>query len=270
MPDRVRFFDSYQTFLDSIENIVAVHKHQSNDYSSWAGGTKSETIHKAKFGDNELLERANKIVLDIENILLPSVETYQEVSYYYGHRPNISAVIAGQPKSMYRREYVLEPSNTKPIKIYLDRVTSVYFSADQILARGLAVMALALALKRLRPTVLYVGESACNRHTGNNTCSAISIDLNNIDLSVLAFALAGPSFYRRLLFAINSHLNDGANYNSYKVSAETTRRMLGFSEHDLIFEGMWFNDADIDLSIENPTQWVRQRLEAMSNVGAAE
>lgn len=266
---RCKIYNDYSEFLQFAKIVQWPYRH--DDYSSdswlgdsWHGGTYEQALEKAISGDIALLNRANNVLMDVENVLLPSVEAYRDVSYYYGSRPNISAVIAGQPKSMYRREYVTEPDNHRPIRIFIDRVATSTFSTDEIINRGIAVLALALALKRIRPTTLYVGEAARNRRANADGVVAIALDLNNIDLSVLANALAGASFYRRLLFTANNHLHQVSKPNSHKISVETTRQLLGWSPHDLIFEGMWYNDTDLKLATSDPAKWARNRLEAMS------
>lgn len=269
----VKIFDDYPEFLQFIKTVEAPYRYDETTRNYWFGGSYEQAVEKANYGDTDLFRRASDILMNVEDTLLPSVEAYRDIPYYHGSRPNISAVLTGQPKSMYRREYVQEPSNHKPIRIFVDRVTTCTFSTDQILNRGVAILALVLALKRIRPVTLYVGESACNARANQDGCVAIALDLNNIDMSVLANALAGPSFYRRLLFTANNYIHKVKNPNSYKIDAEKTRKMLGWSTHDLIFEGMWATDKDLSLAISNPAQWARQRLEAMSvvlNNGATE
>jgi hypothetical protein len=266
MDNRTKFFDDYQSALTFFDNLPSANWANNNAY--WRGGDYPGSLQKAKRGDVALAQSAQDIIDQISDVLLPSIEVYQDTPHYYGSRPNISAVVAGTPKSMYRRQYVEAPANRGPIRLFLDRAVSAAFSPDEVLKRGVAILALVMALKRFRPVSLYVGECTQSTERDLYRTWGIAVDLNNIDFSVLAYVVAGVSFYRCLGMSIDKYLDYG-NTSGYVQSAHKIKELLDWSDHDVIFDGLSILDADASLAIDNPIQWVKDKLVAISNRGAA-
>lgn len=259
-----RTFESVESFCDYLMD-VSVDKIETST-SDFYGESFGVSMQLLRNGDVNLAVKANKVLDQIQDVVFPSIGSPEDTAYYYGHRPNVSAVISGQPKSMYRRAISgNQYAAMSPLTIYMSRDMSATYSVTDIINRGISCFAFALAMKRIRPVMLYVlNYGAHPQREGVRYGISIAVDLNNIDTSVAAYMLAGNSFFRRLCFAARRQFADlqvGSLIGTPCDNIETMRRELNIPESDLIIPGCaLYTTEDAALSMRNPVEWVKRRL----------
>ena len=156
---------------------------------AWCGGLdRSETLHCAAYGDDGNVPRAH----DVMDKLQGSIETPRALwrRNVGGCYPVVAEHLQGIPDAMRERRRLRDASH--PITVYASIMASCTVSAEDMMKRGIAILALVLKLQAIRPIKLY---AVCPW-----VYSTLLIEIPTRPLSIAhaAFCLSHPAFFRRL------------------------------------------------------------------------
>ena len=196
--ERLTRFASIAELADHCEELprAAFHKNSS---SSFAGGTWSEAMEQARTGCPQYVECASALVDQITTALNQDGDRIRWKLSAHGARPSVPATLAGLPLTMWRKQPTAD--ETQPLRIFVNSSSAASVSAEQLIERGAAVLAMAMKLAAERPVELYAITTlgGAGIYHADITCTAIGT--NPIDIQAASFALASPLFLRRLTFA---------------------------------------------------------------------
>jgi len=216
---------------------------------AWYGGrTFSETEKVLHKGDPRHIKRAEEILSEItRGVNLASLRS-QWVSDMHGAYPDVAAYMANDPAYMRRRTRVTD--NIAPMKIVISTSVSAGIPTDAIVKRGICLLALVIALSRVRPVEAY---AACSH--GNRDDYIIRLPTQPPDLGTICFCLVDPSFDRGLMIALNQHVT-GDSWIQWGTGYEDPKRYFGLGPSDYGFRGMHLEDS----CWSNPLAWVKEHI----------
>src|SRR5690606_29686090 len=168
---------------------------------SWTGGTYDDAMRLVHTGSTLHIDKAEKIIDEMQDstdIFTSGLPRMQ--SDVWGYVPDVPSAIANLPKTMFRRVISEEMSQTSPISIYIDIGVSAGISHKQILNRGVACLALAMALQITRPVELHACFALDTRYTGATQCASIKVSHTPLDLARAVWFLTSPMTLRVLAF----------------------------------------------------------------------
>ncbi len=202
--DSVRAFADYAQGMRTPETLrSSVDNARRHDWDLGVGfaGAVSLAQHGWPEGAAKVAELADAIYADLR---LRMDDDLQPVADVAGGAVNIGDYLAGAPDCMVAME--LQPVPRPEVRIAVSIGFSGSITADLILTRGAAILALAQALIRSGLRVTLVGESRSLSTRGAKVRSDMFIDLirpgESADVDALAFALVHPAMLRRLGFAV--------------------------------------------------------------------
>ena len=260
-----RFYspEEYLAYLSTLNGAY------TNTYnSSFFGGSWDSALSTLKTGTTKYVPDAQAIVNKMADEQLFSVSVQTLERSVVGFMEDHIAVATGQPYEMYNLVNDTQESLLSPISIYIETLISAGLSHDQCVKRGVAVMALALALNNIRPVELYtvcISKPSGSRHNAGIVCQ---IPTKPLDLERAAFMLCDTAYARRLAFqAMADHANMGHNScvdpwafggdPTTKGYEENMRKALGLEPHDIFLHGGYSLDT---LMLNDPVQWVKTML----------
>jgi hypothetical protein len=185
-----------------------------------------------------------------------------------GFLPNVPAYLSGQPETMYNITHTENESNIAPLSIYVETLISAGLSHKEIIARGTAVMAFALAMNNIRPVSIYTVCISKPYKSNHNAGIVCAIPTKPLDIERAAFMLCDPAFSRRLAFqAMADHAGspNKSNVNPWAYNGNPTtkeyeanmRLALQLEPHDVFIYGGYSLDQ---LMLDNPIQWVKNMI----------
>lgn len=181
-----------------------------------------------------------------------------------GAYPVVPEFLAGVPNPMRRRVQVA--SDKTPVRIIIDLNSSMSVSADVLLKRGLAVLALAMGLAQERAVELWglVSLARVNENTDDQAgimwCIACSGE--PLDLSRVAASLASPAFCRGAGYALCcEHLRAnvtcrGLGGRDGDRHERQAREALGLTPDDVFIRPV---DAS-DPLVTRPVEFIQKQL----------
>lgn len=235
------------------ENVKAIRSHMGHfGYSFYGGESSDAAIRKTIEGDNALVERA-RTMLDKFSLTAHTIRT-RNVADIVGGCAIVPAVLAGHPLSMLHRKRVREES--APLNVYVSLTSSGGINANELLTRGVAVLALTMKLVETRPVNLFVF-SELGQGRSHDVYLIAPINTRPLDLASSAYILSSAGFSRGVCYSVQQAHGAGGNWPSRREKAGYTaflRNLFNMGPDDLLIES-----AHID-SFRNPEEWLKQQL----------
>ena len=203
----IKKYDSIAALrADAIQlGVVSEGASYSSARDHWYGNeTAAETLRFSETGDTSLVPEAEK--------LLASIETGVETPRRMWERSPAGAfcvvpdVLAGLPTPMRRMAHFVDEVN--PINILVTTTSSAGVSAKTLSRRGTAILALVLAMSRIRPVSLQ--QITLVDGYGDGTGETIilgHINTSPLDLATACYVLTSSGFSRRLTYGLAKKLN---------------------------------------------------------------
>jgi len=282
----VSFFETPESYADFIEENVP--KCLFKDYFSDIGsgnssdtykyGTYKDAIDGLRHGSEQYIAEAHKIIeqLTIEGIFstglpMPS----RAISGSLAIKPLFDA---GVPNCMITRDMSSMRGVNAPLNVYWDRFSSIGFSSEKIIKRGIAISAFVMAMNSLRPVNLYMISCSCPndaRHGDKGLYGGvIRVESRPLDLARATWMFCNPAFSRPLTWTSAGHhfykSNNYSNhpfmqgplclrYNPSNVRYESEfRAILEMETDDILLYGSILHDRLFDTDV---VQWVRTMIE---------
>lgn len=268
-------YDSLGSFVDHIQ---ATQNHAQNSYlkrasatNSWSGNISGKTAIKyARQGNLASVEASDKLLTEMEQYLNFGVSKFERFNTVAGGAVNVPAYISGAPASMVSRRRTM--SEQAPLSIIVDLSTSASIDADQLQARGVAILALVRALAIVRPVTLHVMDAGqFGGYSDGTNANIIAMDTAPLDLARAAFVLTSPAMARQLCFhasnqqALKRNSGNVANgsiqwpFNDHSWSTRNMGKVaadaIGAAEY-LYIAGAFSSDG----IIKKPTEWLKEKI----------
>lgn len=260
--EAVDYFDSPSEFA----RASAVFDWEHSPGADWAGGTRDDAVLHCTHGDTsrvaEAEEMIERLTLDID--IPRSAWTPAPCGAY----PIIPEYLAGRPDSMRRR--IMTDTDTAPIRLYLDLVSSGGIDADVLLRRGVAFLALAMALSRVRPVTLSVVMPMATNSDRGGQIVVIQINAAPLDIATACGALCDGAVTRGLGYAyLHSLGGNGRWYNAGNAHdregyIRKVRAALDCTPNDIFIPGMY--SADPDPMLADPVAFINAALSRIEGV----
>lgn len=238
---------------------------RTQERSDWCGGNSfAGAVRDCTRGKTDTIEQA-RALFDAISFEVPTPRSTWMPSVC-GAYPIVPAFLSGHPETMRRR--VRLACESAPIGLYLDLTSSGGVAAEHLQKRGIAFLALAMALSSMRPVSLYaVIPQSVNGSLGPHILTTINIPSAPLDLASACGLLTNPASVRLLGYGYNARrLGGGGNWyrNNFAglrdaVASEDkysgfgrdtysmgVRRDLGIGDGDFYMPGAGFGDPLTD------------------------
>lgn len=236
-------------------------------YSKWSGDTIDGWMRKSQFGDTSYADRAQKYVDQFANLALADYAPTMDYNTQVGVL-DYQAALAGDPMCLYGP--TVDETDKSPVHIYLDCWTSCTVSPRVMETRGIAVLALALALSIYRPVIVKTVTGLAHKSGDANVIMTCNVPTAPMDLGIAAWQLSNPAYFRLgHLIGLQEVVGtskpcfvprlDNTQWQSTKMSGWLAERD---NVHDVVFlphmmdNGSW-GQRDYALA------WVKQQLERL-------
>ncbi|RPJ64161.1 MAG: hypothetical protein EHM23_00880 [Acidobacteria bacterium] len=211
-------------------------------------------------GDETYVDRANALVDQIAaEVEIPRSVTRRSVQ---GFRPNVPAFIRGEPRDMWRRVKIKE--DRSPIRVFVGLTSSAMIDEDDLIKRGCAIAAFAIAMSNVRPVIItpYVCLGS-SRYTGRGTRNMLlswDISTQPLILSEL-MAVTRPEVTRHIGIEACRQLfgpiaQDDPSFHSDSFSEAKMRVHLNAKPDDLYLPSIHASDPILN----NPVKWVNDQV----------
>lgn len=255
-------------------SIVGMQKNDTN----WAGDVWEKAIAKLEKGDATRTALASKLYEDIIQDMTPTTGRNIIAPAIVGFVPNIPAVLAGQPETMFQRQETDDISCYAPMRIFMETAVSSSVTAAQLINRGVALLAFTMVMNTVRPIELYTVSSAASdeghgSYGWQGTASNIvRIETRPLDVSRAAWMLTDPAYARRIGFSAIKFLSKPRcrNKNNPDDSLpmpwgncgaeqyqKNMRAALKMEQQDVLVMGAYGNDR---LMLNDPKKWVNEQV----------
>lgn len=186
-----------------INSASAQTRSHGRDKDKWYGNeTLADTLQLALEGNTALVPAAERLMSQIESqIETPRRQWSRAPAGAFCCVPD---VLAGLPTPMRRQTY--ERDETTPITILAVTTSSGGIPARVLAQRGTTILALVMALARIRPVSLHAVAILDGRDNGE-TILTTEINTHPLDLATACYVLTSAGYDRRLTHGLARSLN---------------------------------------------------------------
>ena len=230
---------------------------------SWFNNESTDdSLRLALTGDVSLVPDAEKLMSSLDAQVETSRRAWEASPV--GPFCVIPEALAGLPTPM--RRPILVEDDRAPISIYACTTSSAGVDAKVLQRRGTAILALVLALSRLRPVTLHaIGIG--NGVKDGETIVTCQINTAPLDLATACYVLTSAGFTRRLMYSLAKRLNGFSGrwprnrfYSYGKPDAyydHLRDDVLGLSpENTLMIQAAQLNDE----LVTQPVAWINRQV----------
>jgi hypothetical protein len=266
-------FPDWGSFLDHAEKAPCTS--QTFDRASYTGSKSftntdsfAEAVGLARNGWKDGIKKALAVALPIQRKLYSLVETHRIQYDVIGEILDVGRYCSGEPEhwGYWEQHGTRQGKGMQFVHVVMNGTASCGIDANVLMTRGAVVAALCnlLELSGCRAKITF-----CYKAVRGDHSSTILVTLKDygdpIDLDQITMALAHPSTFRRLGFAV------------WETCSETMRDKCGFREHegygqqgdlpkeqqgDIYLEKMTYGDERWETP-ENATAWAHKKLKEL-------
>jgi hypothetical protein len=271
--DIVDYFDTPQEFGFAFRNRMKVRgddvELSTFGMSEWTGSNRHSSLKAMESGVTDGISEAEGLMRKVEvEIDVAKPEWAPSVA---GAFPVIPDYLSGHPQSMRRKVY--PDTHTSPMRLFIDLTSSGGIDHQTLRKRGIAFLALAMTLVRIRPVEMWAVIALGGR---NNGIAAVRVNTAPLDTAVACgiFTDAGVArdigytwlddvrqtrghWYHRVYPDAGVHCDDQrSRYNS------TIRRSLGCQPDDVFIGPMHLHDQ----LVTDPVAFIKRAIKERSEV----
>lgn len=252
-------YDSLAEFARDCRSAgVPSHYSGAGDADWWGGDSLSALLGKCLSGEERHIPKAEALMeLLREEIEIPRA-TWSPSAH--GAFPDVGSFLAGEVECM--RHMRSDPSATTPVRIYFDPTSWAGIAASDLVERGVAALALTMALAQMRPVELWT-YSDLDSNGSDLALICAQIQTNPLMLSEACFALCNPGYARGLTYGLAERRMGfqgmwgfGDWDSDPKSRAELMRQALRASPDDVVIPGA----GERDELIKDPVGFIRREL----------
>lgn len=170
-------------------------------------------------------------------------------------------VLAGLPTPM--RHMVSEPDERAPITILVITTSSAGIDAKTLERRGVTILALTMALTRIRPVSLQALSILNGRDNGETVLTA-EINTHPLDLSTACYVLTSAGFARRITYQLSTKIGGATGSWPRKFSYDNPTKYYNYLAETLAPDPsrtLVIGAAQLgDELLKNPQAWVERQV----------
>lgn len=176
--------------------------HRGDSAGEWTNCLSGrDAARLAIVGDDSVVAAAQQLMEKFQS----SIETssFMDMPSVAGCYPCVPEALAGEPECM--REPMEISSDTAPLTIVVDLACSGGISASIMQKRGVAILALVMALSVTRPIslkMLSCGDGTRNHVGDKYSICAVDFPTTPLDLATAAYGLSNVGFVRQLFYGV--------------------------------------------------------------------
>jgi hypothetical protein len=227
---------------------------------SWRGNrSNAESAELIAHGDLSGVPASDAFLAKLESMVFVS-RRFRVIDDVCGAVPNVPNYLAGVPCAMRRRVRSTAPS--APLAVFSDITSSAMIDAEQLRARGCAVLALVRLLSNLRPLELWITAGLGGKGEAHHIVTRI--ETSPLDLARAAHVLTCPSVSRGICYTlINERLKFSGGAWAYgdvglerKHGAASLARVCNPGSQVLYIPAIHSRDQ----SVSDPVAWIKDKL----------
>lgn len=228
---------------------------------SWKGGeTYQISRERCATGNADNAAKAAAILEQIEASGIIKRGTLGYIQDVAGEFPLVPAFVAGDHECMMRRGETEMQTDRSPLRVYVDICVGADWSADQLISRGVHILALVQLLNERRAVELY-WFSSTGTPSGAPCVPIVPIDTQPLDLSTASHVLASAGFFRNCAFAFRYAKARGKGdipwaFDDMHATARV-RAGLGAGPDDLVVHG----GVNYSQLKTKPLEWLTEQLQ---------
>lgn len=233
----------------------------------WHGAMDAvKALHLTLAGDNKRVAKCQALVDQFSSDcdLSRSYPTWNPD--VCGAYPLVPEFLAGLPECMNRR--IMVASDRAPVTLWVCVTSSGGIDADKCEARGIAIMALAMALSQTRAVSVRIFSGL----SGQERNHLVSVELPQpFSLAQAAFILSSQAFSRGLTYGFLSNASGAGggwpadvDHGKYSERCANWKKLLPIGEEDVVFPHIFMWDADI----KNPIAYCKGVFEQIMKLDA--
>lgn len=272
---RIELFDSFGEFIDYAKhNPEPKSSDKPATSSNWQGGTTSlsDAVHLASHGWNEVRPKVDKILSELQDRIAMTVGDRFVTEYSVtGADVDMGRFLSGEPECMMT--FANEPVEGmgRVVKVAVAGTASSHIDPEDILRRGVAVLALVDTLHKLGVGIELYYDSSIEGRKGNKIYST-AVKLHDsrdlFDIDSIMFALAHPSMLRRLTFSVQEQSETAKQQGAESGGGygyPASMALPSFMEFDVKIEKLQNGHGDI---VKNPLEWVMSTVSGLGLIDA--
>lgn len=230
--------------------------------SRWNGGVGYKgNRDRCVTGDASLADKAASVLERIEASGIIKRGTLGYVQDVCGEFPNVPAFLAGDVECMMRKGETEMATDRSPLKVFIGVGAGANWTADELINRGVYVMALVQLLSERRAVELFW---YCAFGNGNDKAKPIvpivPMNTRPLDLSTAAHIIASAGFFRTVAFAFQEAKGGSHGYIPWTWNEQTLsdrfREGLGAEPTDLVVH----SGANQSVFRDRPEDWLIDQL----------
>jgi hypothetical protein len=242
--------------------------YEGDSHGAWTGYLKAGAAAKlAITGDASHVASAEKMLEKFNTQIETS--SFEDMPSVAGCYPCVPEALMGEPECM--REPMEVSTEHSPLTIIVDTACSANVSAAQMETRGIAILAVVMALSASRPITLKtisVSYGFKNKEGDSYSVIAVELPTTPIDLATAAYVLTHVGYTRNLKYGYalkylgfdNGKWPTFNRINYGNVQApEYQERVKKYMqvEGDVLYIPAAYSDDGV---IKEPEKWIQERL----------
>jgi len=255
--------ESFDSFFDFVNYCKSNPNPLSSETSSknWCGGTDNlqDAVSLALNGWHDIRPQVDAVFTDVEQRISDVLEMrFQTMHNYTGFSVDMGRYLQGDPECML--DYVPEEQQGmgRVVKVVVNIAASCTIDPDDIMRRGVAVVALIDTLHKLGVGVEIWADESLTGKAGGKFANRVKMhdSAQMVDIDSLMFGLAHPSMLRRLVFSMQEQ-SKNANAQGAKAGGgygiPASFHMNAGLDADVIVDKLQDGHGDL---VRDPVGWV--------------
>lgn len=233
-------------------------------YIAIGGEKDSPIVRKGYSGDISLVAQAEAQIAEIESQIETPRMAWERAPA--GAFCIVPEVLVGLPTPMRRRTQV--PDEHSPITIIVGTASSGGLLPSVFTKRGITIVALVMALARVRPISLHIMDPGYGRpDQGGEVVIMARVNTTPFDLATACYVLTNIDFTRLVAYDLEQHVTgrvtwpDGY-YNQERYYAGLCNRMGLVQKDTLIIRDAFVGDT----MLTQPVQWLNEQIKRFTSV----
>lgn len=232
-------------------------------YIAIGGDKNNPIVRKGYTGDLAYVQEAEAQILEIETkIETPRMTWTRNVAGAFCSVPDM---LAGLPTPMRRRTHL--PNEYAPITIIVGTASSAGLRPAAFAKRGITIVALVMALARIRPISLHIMDPSVGHDKDGETVIMAQVNTTPFDLATACYVLTDTRFTQLVAYGLERHVTGtvswprGYSNDQAKYYAGLTNR-LGLNPRDTLI----VRDAFLhDTLIARPIEWLNEQIDRFTS-----
>jgi hypothetical protein len=239
---------------------ASIHHGGWDQGNSWYGGESLEaSLRFAQSGDIRLVDKAEALLDKLDTTIETNRKVWEPAPA--GAYVCVPDVLAGRPTPMRRLTH--QQDEMSPITILAVSTSSAGISADTLQRRGTVILALVMALSRVRPVSLQQLTIVDGKHEGETVITS-EINTAPLDLATACYVLTSAGFARRLTYGLAAahnkfrggwpaNFNYGSPHRYYEI---LKGRLVSDPSRCLVIGAAQLGDE----MLSDPVRWINKQI----------